>query len=137
MIDHFAVFFGVPLQVVHAQAVDHQQHPGRCSGQMRRARLDVPAQCLPWWRSVMEMASGLPLATRWSPMTPFRMASTVSRCAARLRGAGGFEQRHQPGERHVQRLAHGLRDAVDALADQAGHPARLPVAGPPGTPMVS
>jgi hypothetical protein len=46
MIDHFSVFFGVPLQVVHAQAVDHQQHLGRCSGQMRRARLDVPAQCL-------------------------------------------------------------------------------------------
>ncbi len=133
VIDHLAVFLGVPLQVVHAQAVDQHQRLAARAGQARRARLDVPLQRLALvaqaHRRGQRVAAGHQVVAHHAVQDG---QHGFALRAAGLRGAGGFEQRHQRGKRQVERLAHRLRDAVDALVDQPGHAPRLPGGGPAG-----
>ena len=70
------------------------------------------------------MASGLPVAARWSPSTPLSAAITASRSAATGSADLGTlrcaQQRHHLAQQRVEAAAHQPRDTADAAVDQPG-----------------
>ena len=68
-------------------------------------------------RNAIVMASGLPVAARWSPSTPFS-AATIGFALACWRRSGSAPGRAAPAA--VDAAAHDPRDAADGLVDQPG-----------------
>ena len=126
MIDRFTLIKGLPLQIVHAQAMDHQQHPS-LAGQICRHGLPVEGFTL-----IAQGHGGGEGVMALDQSVPHHAVEGGDQCRAfgRLGNMVHWRGRRQPGQQPVDAAAEGIGRAVNPLVDQPGDPGCLPLIPP-------
>ena len=115
------VSLAVPLQVVHAQAVDQQRHLVGCARQLRRAAPQQGTALV-----TQGHGRGQRVVALGQPVAHHAIEGGQHGFALRCFGRGihdGGQQRLQLGQARLQPFAHQFGDAVDRAVDKAGNAA--------------